>query len=332
MLPRFSPAADDAEKKRAGAVARAARLLSRRVSSSSPRVRSRVLGALLLAALLAALLLGAEALDAVRLRRSAVALPGGQAVPLLIVVPKGGRELLARTLTTLQRVDGIRGAPLVFALASGDKETAAQVAAVRWAATVVLPAALSPLAALWGVRSPGGATRRLLRFAFEVAGRSAAVILPAGLELSQDALDYYSWALTAVAASPSLATSTVAVNGFYDRGKPFGGDERYTLASRQAGLTPWGCALLRRHWPAVRAAWPWRGEGWEAAVASAVSAAGLGALTPRISRVRFTGVTVTGEDFQSYSEEEQRVMTELYIPDHPIVYGSEHPLILVERH
>lgn len=270
------------------------------------------------------------------------ALRPSRALPLAVFVPvlPGAAigALLSRTLRSLQLVDRISETVLVFVLGDGEGVAAAAAAidAVVWAPTLIIHAPPP------NKRSDGGAawlTYHALAFAFDAAELPAAVVLPAGIDVSEDVLDHVEWAMREIARDGSLTERAFALNLYYNYGEGFGGSERYTFATEELGLTAWGgWALPARSWPLARAAWP-RGSGagglaWDAVLARAVTAAGLKVLTPRISRSRFEGTDPSGRasDFEALLDAPARDRARrIYIPDHPITYAG-HTLITVPRH
>jgi hypothetical protein len=311
--------------------------------------------------LIAALLLGLALLAARSLRAPARAaspaaawlsaaaargarLPAGE-LPLLIPVTlgAGAAALLAQTLASLRRMDRAASTPLVFCVSAGAADEAAAVgaalAAVDFAPTLVLPAPPPAAARRHGGAPPADGRAAFMLAAWAIAaGARGAVILPAGLEVSQDFRDWADFVLREMESDATVRRVAFAANAFYARGEGFGGEERWLFATGYALDAARGVIIPRHSWPVARAAAPWGDADTPWATALGAAAAGRAAsraLTPRISRVRFTGTDARappqrGADFLALPADERARLSAMYIPDHSLSY-ERHRVILVDR-
>ena len=210
--------------------------------------------------------------------------------PLPILIPAADRpEYLAQTLAALSAVVGINGTVLVFSQDGSDGAVARLIAGVDFAPVIHLRHA-PPLAAALLPRSDAvtaANVRFLLGWAFDVARARGAIVLESDIELSPDALGYFSWALEALEANPALAARVLTVNGYGERSAR-GGDP--AAFSRDAeGFMVWGWLCPAASWPRLLAGWTWW-HNWDFAVEAARRAGGLVSLTPAVSRARHVGL------------------------------------------
>ena len=283
---------------------------------------------------------------------SASIFPRGE-TPLLVPVElgAGSAALLAQSLRSLRKIDRAATTPLVFcsfAFGGSDPDgvasraVAALVAAIDWAPTLMLPPPPPPAKALGrgGALSAAGLVAwSLASFAFAHGARGA-VLLTAGLEVSQDFRDWSDFVLREL-DDATVQKYVFAVNAFYEYGQGFGGEERWTLATDYPLDASRGVVLPLHSWPAVSSAAQWAhagdgGTSWAAALGRTATALGRVALTPRISRVRFTGTDARslpreGSDFLALSGGDRNRLADMYIPDHPLDYAP-HRFIIVNRH
>ena len=283
------------------------------------------------------------------------ALPPATTVPFLLFVDASlpaSEAYLARTLASLRRADGIAGTPLLFLY-----DPAARFAAPI--AAVIAGVDFAPALALTSppAEDPARAAYQLLRLGLSLPFRGA-VWLPIGLQVSQDARDFAAWCLEQLERDGTLR-SLFGVNLYYAKGQGFGGSERYTLATEELGLQPWGAVLPRAALPLVRQTYAGTGAAWQAALGEAVRARGLRVATPRISRSRpvreFANPPVGGEAMYIPVSDRGRargaaVTRTLGLPAHPscprvpclacfVCAEKDHPLdykgrtfLLVPRH
>lgn len=242
---------------------------------------------------------------------------------------------LTRTLASLKKVDNIKTTPLVFmfnSLGKFGKELAALLKGVDFATTVVtLPSPHELLLKGWTGKTPPplkeeeeGARRiyQLLRFSVQIPNTFGAVLLPVGLEVSEDSRDFSQWTLEQLDKEGGLLSHVFGINLYYRLGQGFGGSERYTLSTKEHTLQPWGYVLPKRSWALVEEVWRKAGVSWESALSTALQTSQMNTvLTPRISRSRpikeLADVNPGGEG--------------MYIPDHPLDFNGR-TLILVPRH
>jgi hypothetical protein len=230
-----------------------------------------------------------------RPRLAALALPPATTVPFLLFADASqasSEAYLARTLASLRACDAMAATPLLVLYDPSGRHApaiAALVAGVDFAPAL-------------GLLAPPGedaarAAFQLLRFGLSLPFRGA-VWLPIGLQVSQDARDFAAWCLEQLERDGTLR-ALWGVNLYYAKGQGFGGSERYTLATEEHGLQPWGAVLPRSALPLVREAYAAAGRAWQAALGEAVKARGLKVATPRISRSRpireFADVAQGGE-------------------------------------
>lgn len=223
-------------------------------------------------------------------------LPPATTVPFLLHVDASlpaSEAYLARTLASLRAADGIASTPLLF-LYDPAARYGAQIAAALAACDFAPALALTAPPA----EDPARAAFQLLRLGLSLPFRGV-VWLPIGLQVSQDARDFAAWCLEQLERDGTLARSLFGVNLYYAKGQGFGGSERYTLATEELGLQPWGAVLPKAALPLVRQAYAGTGTAWQAALGEAVKARGLKVATPRISRSRpireFADVAQGGE-------------------------------------
>jgi hypothetical protein len=209
-------------------------------------------------------------------------LPPSTTVPFLLAVDAAqpsAEAYLARTLASLRAADHMAATPVLVLFdptAPFAHKVAALVAAIDFAPALAL--ATPPRA------EPSRAAFQLLKFGLGLPFRGV-VWLPIGLQVSQDARDFAAWALEQLERDGTLR-GLWGVNLYYSRGQGFGGSERYTLATEEGGLSPWGAVLPRAALPLVRQAYAAAGAAWLPALGEAVKAQGLRVATPRISRSR----------------------------------------------
>jgi len=257
-------------------------------------------------------------------------------VPILLPVSSESPQtvqFLTRTLASLKKVDNIKQTPLLFmynTLGKFGKEISAQLKGIDFATTVVtLPSPHELLLKGWTGKTPpplkeeeemARITYQLLRFSAHIPGTLGGVLLPVGLEVSEDCRDFSKWVLEQLDREGGLLGHVFAVNLYYRLGQGFGGSERYTLATKEHTLQPWGYVLPKRSWAMVEEVWRKAGVSWESALLTVLQASQV-VLTPRISRSRpikeLADVNPGGEG--------------MYIPDHPLDFNGK-TLILVPRH
>ena len=253
----------------------------------------------------------------------------GITIPILIPAFGASPDALRRTLASLARADHVGRSLLVLA---GDDSTflSAVTHEIDWAPVLLL----KPASEAGTDRSLSACVFRLLHFAFETYHARGAIVLLPGLELSQDGIDFFEWAERHVSVwEPALADTVFAVNAFFLEGQPFGGNERYTFSTHDAGLLiEWGGMFPMYQWELLQQLWPAPDdEHWATTLATAVEKTGLVCLTPRISRSRYNGESLRGRLWDDLGTAGQQKLRGLYIPDHSIVYEGHDPII-TERH
>ena len=154
--------------------------------------------------------------------------------------------------------------------------------------------------------------------------------------MSQDFHDWTRFVLKELEGDATVGRLVIGVNGFYSFGQGFGGEERWTFATAQGALDcARGCILPRVSWPLMKSSFLWD-QDWSKNVGNIGTRAGLAALTPRISRIRFMGTDKdaqpgSGSDFLSLPISERERYSSMYIPDHFLDY-SPHRMITVPTH
>jgi len=247
-------------------------------------------------------------------------LPPPTTVPILLPLDARLADtavLLSRTLASLRRVDSIATTPLVVLYDFG----APSAPAIR---EVLRGVTFAPLVELTTPPAED-ASRGLYLLLKHVLGGGTpfrgCVALPAGVEVSQDVVEFARWALSQLEREGGTLRQVFAVNLYYSKGQGFGGSERYTLATEEVGLQPWGAVLPRSALPLIRQVYGASGTAWQAALVEALKARELRVLTPRISRSRpirqLADVSPGGES--------------MYIPDHSLDYAGR-TMLLVPRH
>jgi hypothetical protein len=138
----------------------------------------------------------------------------------------------------------------------------------------------------------------LLRLAFEFlpralpAGRApaGAIVLESDVVPSRDFYRYFRWTLARVAASPTLATHVLTVNGFHEASTADADPLAFTVD--RYGFMVWGWACPAASWPRVRDGWTWFAN-WDITLEHNVRRRvreGAVSLSPLLSRTRHIGL------------------------------------------